>query len=221
MSRILEMLTAATMLLALAACQKNESSGDSDFQQVGLIDQIRITEITGNHPAISEIALVARFHVPAQVLPGPASEFSQVLLRIPFNPQETRLELPENPPQGLLRNITREIPEGFTISDTDANTISFVEIVCDMGTDNRVRNTLYLYRTDQKTNYQLTYIYCDRPVTITGTGHDWWGHPTTYDLHLKRGWNCAVEKESYDNGQTQTITNWMPSGMQWKYGTWI
>lgn len=58
-------------------------------------------------------------------------------------------------------------------------------------------------------------------MTITGSGADWWGHSTTYDLKLEKGWNRVVEMSDWSSdSRVQTVTNRMPSGMEWKYGVW-
>lgn len=223
MRRIIKMITAAALLLTLTACEKKEDLNGFGYRKVGLTNEIRITDIAGDHPHISELALMARVHVPAEALSTiPAAGDSRIMLRAPFNKKETRLVLPVNPPQELLSSITNDIPKGFTISDTGANTIAFVEIACNLDSDGNFIEFLYFNRSDGNTNHDLTYIYCDRPVTITGTAEDWWTAQTTYDLSLKKGWNCVVEKETWNNDtRTKTVTNLMPSGMQWQHGMWL
>lgn len=150
-----------------------------------------------------------------------AEKNARIMLRASFSDGGTRLLLPGNPPQALMNSIADDIPEGFEISDLDANTVSFTEIACDMDGD-RVSAHLYLGRTVGETTYRLQYVYCDRPVTVTGSGADWWGHPTTYDLKLEKGWNMTVERSDWSaDSKIQTVTNRMPDGMEWRYGMWI
>lgn len=218
-------LVSSAIALSLQACVKYEKPAGMTFRTVGLTDRIEITDVAGTHPAISEVAFVARYHMPPGVRPhattGPAGEDTRILLRMPFGENGTRLLLPENPPQALLNSIGEDFPAGFEISDRSANTVSFTEIACNMA-DNRVSATLSMGRTINGTAYKLEFIYCDRPVTITGSGQDWWDCPTTYDLKLEKGWNMVVEKSEWSvNSDTKTVTNQMPDGMEWQYGRWL
>lgn len=221
------LFTAAVLSAALFhACTKDDRTTEPTYHTVGLTQEIRISDIAGDHPEISDVALVARFHIPPGVRPQPAATFedkdSRILVRMPFDKHETRLVLPEHPPQGLLSNITNDIPEGFAISDTDANTLSFVEIACNMGESGQVSQTLYLGRSDDRTIHTVTYIYCDRPATVTGTGKDWWDAPLTYDLKLEKGWNVVVEKSvNGDLYSNKYISHQMPDQAGWRYGIWI
>lgn len=217
-------LVSAFVALSFPSCVKYEKPAPLTFRTVGLTDRIEIADVAGDCPAISEVALVARFHMPPGVrgstAADPAGGDARVMLRVPFSGKGARMILPENPPQSLLRNIANDIPEGFEISDPDAKTISFTEIACDM-TDGQFSSHLSMGRTLDDTTYELQFVYCDRPVTITGSGADWWGHSTTYDLKLEKGWNRVVEMSDWSSdSRVQTVTNRMPSGMEWKYGVW-
>lgn len=217
-------LAAAIFLLTLSACEKkDDNTPEPDFRTVGVTTEIAISDITGSYPPISEVAFVARFHMPSRVPPVSGMDAdSRVMLSGPFNSKITRFLLPVNPPQELLRSIADDIPKGFTISDPEAQTISFVEIACNMGSSGKVTSALSLRGTYADTSYTLQYIYCDRSTTVSGTGADWWGHSTTYDLHLEKGWNQVVEKSVWAGDQRfQTVTHQMPSGMRWMYVIWL
>ncbi|WP_419510456.1 hypothetical protein [Alistipes sp.] len=218
-------LVSTAVALALQACVKYEKPAEPTFQTVGLTDAIEIAGIAGDHPAISQVAFVARYHMPPGVKGSTAAELAQeharVMLRASFSDGGTRLLLPENPPQALMSSIAGDIPEGFEISDPAANTVSFTEIACDMDGD-RVSAHLYLGRTVGATTYRLQYVYCDRPVTVTGSGVDWWEQSTTYDLKLEKGWNRIVERSDWSaDSKIQTVTNRMPDGMEWRYDMWL
>lgn len=218
-------LVSVFVALTFPSCVKYEKPAPLTFRTVGLTDRIEITDVVGDCPAISEVAFVARFHMPPGVWSStaadPAGADARIMLRVPFSGKGTRLILPEKPPQSLLRNIGNDIPEGFEISDPDANTISFTEIACDMA-GSGVSGHLSMGRTVDDMTYELQFVYCDRPVTITGAGEDWWGHSTIYDLKLEKGWNQVVELSEWSSySRIQTVTNWMPSGMEWKYSVWL
>lgn len=222
MKKYLLFAAAAVLVSLLPACEKNKDT-DLVYRTAGVVSEIHISGITGNHPEITDVELVARFHVPAGAATGgstigPNGEDTRIMLRVPFNPKDTRLVLPENPPQQLLNNIAGDIPKGFRISDPDAKTISFVEIACNMGNTDRVTETLCLHRSVGDAEHDVTFIYCDRTVTITGSGEDWWGHPLTYDLSLQKGWNVVIEKSVNRVG---TISNQLPNGLKWSCVRWL
>lgn len=221
MKRYLLFVTAVVCVSIFHACGKDDEPNKVVYRTVGLAQEIHISDITGSHPDISDVAFVARVHMPPGVHAAPTGDV-RVMLHLPFDRKETRLILPENPPQALLNNITKDIPEGFAISDTDANTISFVEIACNLDDTNTFSAFLYLGRTVGDTRYKVTYVYCDRPVTITGSGENWWGLPLVYDLSMQKGWNIVVEKTAYDaESQTTTVSNQMPNAIKWHYDRWI
>lgn len=217
-------LSAILVLFALAfqACE----NGDHEPTKAGLVNKVTITGIGNDYGLqhISEVALVARIHVPAGGgLPeSPGWGQSQFMLRLPFDKNRMTLHLPENPPQALFCNITKDIPAGFTISDPTANTIAFVEIGgCSAGAD-RIQGHITYCKDVDNVYYTVDYIYCDRPVKITGSAKDWWARPTTYDLKLEKGWNMAVERTDWTGTQhIVTITNLLPQGMKWSYDIWI
>lgn len=213
------------VILSFLACVKYEKPAELTYQTVGLTEAIEISEIADDHPVISEVAFVARYHMPPGVRSSTAAELTgedaRIMQHASFSGSGTRLLLPENPPQSLMSNIADDIPQGFEISDPAANTVSFTEIACDMA-DGRVSAHLYLGRTVGATTYRLQYVYCDRPVTVTGSGVDWWEQSTTYDLKLEKGWNRIVEKSDWSaDSKIQTVTNLMPSGMEWRYSRWL
>lgn len=226
MKKQLLFVAAIVSALSFPACKKDDGTVGAVYHTVGLTREIRISDIADTHPDISDVAFVARFHMPPGVRSSAATEFSdkdpRILLHVPFGGHETRLVLPENPPEALLSNITEDIPAGFAISDTDANTLSFVEIACNMGDSETVRETLCLRSTVGDTSHTVTYIWCDRTATVTGTGTDWWDAPLAYDLKLEKGWNVVVEKSVYDVPYDhKTITNQLPDNVRWRYDRWI
>lgn len=221
-------LIAGLSLLALSfqACDKNEESITEKYKTVGVTTEIKISDVD-NEPykeVISEVAFVARFHGYGKIAStiDPQGHDTRIMLKVPFNEKGTKLLLPENPPQELMSNIVSDIPSGFVISDTDAKTISCVEIAVDMPDSTRVYEFLYMGYEATNIQYQLQYIYCDRAVTITGSGKDWWGNSMTYDLNLKKGWNMVVEKTVYEKDiQIRSTTHLMPIDMKWKRNRWI
>ncbi|MCS2893071.1 hypothetical protein NXY11_08880 [Parabacteroides faecis] len=214
------------LALLFQACDKNEESITEEYETVGLTTEINISDVD-NEPykeAISEVAFVARFHgfggIGSPI--DPLGNDTRIMLKVPFDENGTKLILPENPPQELMSNIASDIPSGFVISDTNAKTISFVEIATDMPDSTRVFGFLYMSYEAANIEYQLQYIYCDRAVTITGSGKDWWDHAMTYDLNLKKGWNMVVEKTIYEKDlQIRSTTHLMPVDMKWKRSRWI
>lgn len=217
-------LTVILALLALTACDKSSDEPELKFQTMGLIHEIKISNIEFDYSKITEVAFVARFHG----FGGNSTTFGTdykdmgVMLKVPFNAKNTTLILPENPPQELLRNIISDFPEGFEISDPDAKTISSVEIACNISEQNSFSDFLYMTFDSEDIHYELTYIYCDRSVTVTGTGENWWRDPTIYDLKLQKGWNMVIEKREYiGDKRSCSVTNLMPSGMKWKQDRWI
>lgn len=216
-------LTVISALFVLAACDKSLDPPELKYETVGLIDEIKISDIETDYSEITEVAFVARFHGfggNGSTLDTDGKD-TRVMLKVPFDAEGTTLILPGNPPQELLGDITSDFPEGFEISDPEAKTIAFAEIACDISGQNGFSKVLYMTLDSGNVRYKLTYIYCDRTVTITGTGEDWWGHPTIYDLSLQKGWNMVIEKREYlGYAQSCTVTNLMPMGMKWKQDTW-
>ena len=220
-----------TFLLALfvfAACDESsdlpEDQPELQFETVGLIDEINISDVKSDYSKITEVALVARFHGfgnSSSTLNIDGKD-TRVMLKVPFNTKNTTLILPKNPPQELLGNIISDFPEGFEISSPDAKTVAFVEIACNISEQNRFSDILYMTLDSENIHYELTYIYCDRSVTVTGTGKDWWKNHTVYDLSLQKGWNMVIEKREYiGDKQSCYVTNLLPSGMKWKQESWI
>lgn len=212
-------LAIISALLMFAACDK--SSDQPEFKTVGLIDEIKISDIETVTSAITEVAFVARFHGfndHAGGFTDADGKDTRVMLKVPFDAKGTTLVLPKNPPQELLGNIALDFPEGFEISNPAAKTIAFVEIACNISAQNRFSDFLYMVSDSENVCYEQTYIYCDRSATVTGTGEDWWGNRTVYNLNLQKGWNMVVKKTEQQNN---SVTNLMPSGMKWKQGRWI
>lgn len=212
-------LAIISALLMFAACDK--SSDQPEFKTVGLIDEIKISDIETVTSAITEVAFVARFHGfndHAGGFTDTDGKDTRVMLKVPFDAKGTTLVLPKNPPQELLGNIALDFPEGFEISNPEAKTIAFVEIACNISAQNRFSDFLYMVSDSENVCYEQTYIYCDRSATVTGTGEDWWGNRTVYNLNLQKGWNMVVKKTEQQNN---SVTNLMPSGMKWKQGRWI
>lgn len=81
-------LVSTAVALALQACVKYEKPAEPTFQTVGLTDAIEIAGIAGDHPAISQVAFVARYHMPPGVKGRTAAELAQeharVMLRASF-----------------------------------------------------------------------------------------------------------------------------------------
>ncbi|WP_277135486.1 MULTISPECIES: hypothetical protein [Bacteroides] len=213
-------LAIISALFMLAACDKSSDQPEPEFKTVGLIDEIKISDIEAVSSAITEVAFVARFHgFNNQGFTFDADgKDTRVMLKVPFDAKCTTLVLPENPPQELLSNIALDFPEGFEISNPEAKTIAFVEIACNISAQNRFSDFLYMVSDSENVCYEQTYIYCDRSATITGTGEDWWGNRTVYNLNLQKGWNLVIEKKEQQNN---SVTNLMPSGMKWKQSMWI
>ena len=213
-------LAIISALFMLAACDKSSDQPEPEFKTVGLIDEIKISDIEAVSSAITEVAFVARFHgFNNQGFTFDADgKDTRVMLKVPFDAKCTTLVLPENPPQELLSNIALDFPEGFEISNPEAKTIAFVEIACNISAQNRFSDFLYMVSDSENVCYEQTYIYCDRSATITGTGEDWWGNRTVYNLNLQKGWNLVIEKKEQ---QDNSVTNLMPSGMKWKQSMWI
>ena len=123
-------LAIISALFMLAACDKSSDQPEPEFKTVGLIDEIKISDIEAVSSAITEVAFVARFHgFNNQGFTFDADgKDTRVMLKVPFDAKCTTLVLPENPPQELLSNIALDFPEGFEISNPEAKTIAFVEI---------------------------------------------------------------------------------------------
>lgn len=215
-------LIAIVMLFALAACEKEEQTGS---RTVGKITEINISEVDSYYWPyydITELALVARIHAHQDAykpFPNPGEDDFRVMLRVPFDERGTRLVLPE-PPQELLTDITRDFPNAPAISDPQAQTVYYVEIACNVSQISNYSDILVQYQSGQDVSYSIEYIYSDRSVSITGQGANAWGNPTTYDLHLQKGWNMAVEKRDH-NSHMRFLTHSMPAGIRWSRSSWI
>lgn len=213
-------LAIISVLFMLAACDKSSDQPELEFKTVGLIDEIKISDIETVSSAITEVAFVARFHgfnSQGSSLDADGKD-TRVMLKVPFDAKSTTLVLPENPPQELFNNIALDFPKGFEISNPETKTIAFVEIACNISAQNDFSYFLYMVSDSENERYEQTYIYCDRSATVTGTGEDWWGNRTIYNLNLQKGWNMVVKKTEQQNN---SVTNLMPSGMKWKQGRWI
>lgn len=209
-------------LFILSACDKHSNEAGIKYETAGLVSEINISNVTIEWSDIKDIAFVARFHgFGSGSTLNADGEDTRVMLKVPFNADGTTLTLPANPPKELLRDIASDFPEGFTISDPEAKTIANVEIACNMS-GNRFYQFIYKHMEFEGVHYKLSYIYCDRSATVTGTGQDWWGHAAYYNLSLKKGWNTIIEKREYkEDGQSSTVTHMMPSGMKWEQNMWI
>ena len=221
---MMKYLTALLAMFVFAACDKSsdlpEDQPELQFETVGLIDEINISNVEPDYSKITEVALVARFHGFGNS--SSTGKDTRVMLKVPFNTKNTTLILPKNPPQELLGNIISDFPEGFEISNPDAKTVAFVEIACNISEQNRFSEFLYMTLDSENIHYELTYIYCDRSVTVTGTGKDWWENHTIYDLSLQKGWNMVIEKREYiGDKQSCSVTNLLPSSMKWEQDRWI
>lgn len=201
---------------ALQACDKEDN--EPAVQTVGLISEITIPPVEIRNLDISEVVFMARVNVPSILSDYEASP-ERYMLRVPYNKDGFSFRLPENPPQVLFRNIKKDLPVGLDISDESANTISFVEIGCFTADSDRMWGKLIYHQQIKDKFYTLHYMYCDRPVKITGSGTDWWEKTAMYDLNLKKGWNMVVEKsENTDGGRSLiTVNNLLPDGMDWIY----
>ncbi len=217
-------LTAILALFVLAACDKSSDQPELKFETMGLINEINISDVKSDYSGITEVAFVARFHSfgnHGSTLDADGKD-TRIMLKVPFDAKNTTLILPKNPPQELLNNIISDFPKGFEISDSEAKTIAFVEIACNISEQNNFSDVLRMTLDSENSHYELTYIYCDRSVTITGTGKNWWGYHTIYDLNLQKGWNMVIEKREYiGDNQNFSVTNLIPSGMKWEQDRWI
>ncbi|MBD8387108.1 hypothetical protein [Dysgonomonas sp. BGC7] len=210
--------------LFFSCSDDNNDESNEKFETVGFIQEINIKDIQGIHlPIDEEVVFVARVLVPVGISSSGTvtNPDSRYMLRFPFNKDRMSFTLPQNPDQSLLRKIENDMPDGLTISNHEAKTISFVDIACCTSGSNNILGCLkYSKQIDGETliRYELRYIYCDSSVKITGGSNDWWGHSATYDLKLEKGWNMVVEKREYKGTeQPLTVTNWLPNGMQWNY----
>lgn len=217
-----KLLLIAIVLSIFQACNDDPSINTDDTKEpeIPVISPetgVVITDIQGNTSwEASKISFVARFHTQnSNVRQG-------VMLTMPFNEDETTLLFPDNPPIKLLGNITKDFPNGFIISDPEAKTIAFTEFALH---DNEELESVYRVvrqmKTDGKVRYLAEYIYCDRPVTISGNGKDWWNNRTTYNLTLNKGWNLIIRKEDNTTSKVVTISNEIPEGLEWIYDYWL
>lgn len=215
------------LAIVLSSCDNNDEESTEKFNTVGLTNKItiqNIQDIQGLSSSVSEIAFVARVSLPATVQAKNDNLDSRYMLRIPFNKESMTIELPENPPQSLLRDIEDDIPAGFEISNRKAKTISFVDIGCCSENSDKISGRLIYRKTkdidkEHHATYELHFIYCDSSVKITGSGYDWWGYAAAYNLQLEKGWNMVIEKREYYLSMFElfTVSNWMPNEMQWHY----
>lgn len=222
-------LIALSALFLFTACDElfpdREKTGPEEFEgfvTVGLTDKIEISDVEMIYAVeITDVALVARFHGHQGygTTENSDGEDTRVMVRgITFDRESMTIELPENPPQELLRDIATDFPAGFEFSDPEAQTISNVQVACDFSDlHGSYYKFLHQYMAADFVSYELKYIYCDREVTVTGQGADWWSNPTTYDLHFEKGWNMYVEKEDWTGFlKYKTINHRMPAGIPWK-----
>ncbi|MBK5721707.1 hypothetical protein JGH11_12580 [Dysgonomonas sp. Marseille-P4677] len=212
-------VAALTISTIFCACDNDDEDTTEKFVTVGLIQEISMEDIQNSNSLIKEVKLVARKMFPATV-PETEGAIAQELLSIPYNKERMSFTLPQNPDESLLRNIDKDMPEGLTIDNHEAKTLSFVDIFCyEENSDNILGALVYSkYIESENIRYELYYIYCDSSVKITGTTSDWWGFTTTYNLKLEKGWNMVVEKrENTDTDQPSTVTNLLPNGMKWHY----
>ncbi len=218
-------LIVISALFVLVACTKTIDEPELKYETVGLVNEIKISDIEATYSDITELALVARFHMPAGVKSNSTIDAdgndTRVMLKVPFDAKGTTLLLPDNPPQELLNDITSDFPTGLKISDPEAKTIAFVELACNISDQNNFSYSLERDMKTEEARFVLTYIYCDRPVTITGTSDNWRSLPTTYNLGLQKGWNIVIEKQEYNGEQGCSITHLMPEGMKWIQNMWI
>ena len=219
-----KLFVAFAVLFALAACDI-ETPTEPEFVTVGLADEINISNvklIDGNQ-GISELAFVARIHVPLVQGAGLGfMENAHIISRLSFDAAGMTFRLPQDPPGELLKDIAIEFPAGFEISDTEARVIAFTEIACDISGEGKYYKFLNMYLSlwpEKNGSYVLKYIYCDRPATVTGEGKDWWNQNMVYDLNLKKGWNMVVEWN--ERGQNKSVTHLMPEGMRWEQSMYI
>ncbi len=212
-------------LFVFVACTESIDEPELKYEAVGLTDKIKISDIETIYSDITELALVARFHVPAGVSQNSTLDANgkdtRVMLKVPFAADGTTVLLPDNPPQELLNGITSDFPAGLEISDPEAKTIAFVELACNISDQNNFSYTLERDMKTEEARFILTYIYCDRPVTITGTSDSWRSLPTSYNLGLQKGWNIVIEKQEYNGEQGCSITHLMPEGMKWIQNMWV
>jgi len=216
-------LFAALALLVFQACDKDDDKEDR-FTTVGVINEIKISNIEENYPSlIEEITFVARVSMPSGVLkyynPTREEYAERAMTSVVFNKKAMTLPLPANPPQSLFFDIANDLPQGLTISDPSAKTISFTDIAFFEAGNSRqeLQGVFEMSKSDDDIRYSVNYIYCDKPVKITGTADDWWSNIVTYDLTLQKGWNMVVEKRTTGYPSTITYTNSLPDGMRWTY----
>lgn len=224
-------LITLSALFLFASCDifpiEDETDEREEFITVGLIDKIEISDVgmTYSSGEITDVALVARFygHGGSGKTTNAEGEDMRVMVRgVAFDRESMTLELPENPAQELLRDIASDFPAGFEFSDPEAQTISCVEIACDFSDLHGYYKFLHRYLSVGHVSYEMKYIYCDRETTVTGTGADWWGRKTTYDLSLEKGWNMYVEKDVWtDVLRYKTINHQMPVSIKWEQNMWI
>ncbi|MCD8177362.1 MAG: hypothetical protein LUE98_08030 [Tannerellaceae bacterium] len=226
MKRIIVTLTLLSFLFQ--SCDKKNNDPEETFTTVGIIKEMNIKNIINEiNIDIDNVVLAARVHVPAEgaTTPNTTNEDGidlRYMFRIPFDNNGMTIQFPENPPEVLLVNIEKDFPEGFTISNLTARTISFVEIgFCYAGSD-RIAGKLDFRKDTDDIHYEVVYLYSDRLVSITGTAPDWWGQTTTYNINLEKGWNMIIQKTEYiDTKQYKTYPHQQPYGMAWYYNMWI
>lgn len=219
MKKLLLLITLAVSAIAFQSCDDDKNENNNEGQEVGLISEIKITDVKEVNKNISKVVFVGRT-TDFSKDQSERVDYNYFMLTFPYNEKGMTIQLPQNPPQSLLRNIQKDIPEGFNISDTSAKTIAFVAIGCCTENSDNILGGIVYYKTSDEASYRVEYIYCDRPVKITGTAKDWWGNKLTYNLQLEKGWNMTVQKTEWEYDKIRTITNFLPTGMSWHYEGW-
>jgi hypothetical protein len=121
------------------------------------------------------------------------------------------------------------LTDGLKISDVKA-LISELEIVPYYNSNSGGGELLKTNITENMTSPEgaslSMFLYCDRDITITGTGSEKgeimeFTGMMTFDLKLKKGWNEVVfkiEKFSLTTGEaTMKVSNTIPSDSKWLY----
>lgn len=138
-----------------------------------------------------------------------------ILVRIPFDSKCMTLDLPDHPPVKRFQPITSEFPDELTFSDPETQVITSLEIACDISEDGFFDIILYRSQYDDDMRRDVRYIYCDRPVTITGTYTSKSGQTiSTYDLNFKKGWNSYVFTGNWKD-RYRTYNHQMSDDIKW------
>ncbi len=125
--------------------------------------------------------------------------------------------------------ITDDLPDGLTVSDSEANIqLATLEIDDSLGTELFYGTYASSFDDEIVTINQTLeqYLYADRPVTVTGEVTED-GGDFTYDLELAQGWNrvrFAIETEvsivtEEGSGGGSVTTEPMPDEAQWYAAT--